>query len=239
MTSKLTFSYCRKCKSARIFLFSATFEAGVKAFIEKFMGGEPKYTVALKGVEFNSANLLQFYIEAPTDKDKENIIREIYETTSEGQTLLFCETRSKCDSIDKVLSSLGFCDKVGKLHGKLDVSARDKTLNSFRAGLLYHLIVTNVLARGINIPEISLVINYDLPRKFSSRKDVDLSTYTHRVGRCTRWNRKGMVINLVNPEEVLDLQAIEAQGNFKIEGITLGDIESLGERLKVFRDTTK
>ena len=97
---EIIFSFCdyiniciffRKCLNARIFFFSATFEKGVEEFVTKFMGKEPEWKVTLEGLELKHDNLLQFYIEVDDDKMKEKVLQEIYENTTEGQTLLFCK----------------------------------------------------------------------------------------------------------------------------------------------------
>jgi len=232
----------KMCKKARIFFFSATFEKGVMEFVKNFMGRDPDFTITLKGTEFNADNLLQYYIVANSEQEKQKILQEIYENTSQGQSLLFCTTRKQCDDIASTLAKIGIeTTTIGKLHGKLSNEERDKTLAEFRKGDIHHLVVTNVLARGINIPEISLVINYELPRRYKNNvgtDDIDLATYTHRVGRCTRWKNKGMAVNMVSSSEVKDLNIIQASGKFKIEELEISDIKNLDEKLLAFRAST-
>lgn len=233
-----------KCKNARIFLFSATFDQQMKQHIEKFIGREPRWSIALQGEEFHADNLLQYYFVTNDTDSKLKIVREIYENTSEAQTLLFCEKRETCDKVESVLKGeLGF--EVEKLHGALNPSERDIVLRKFRHAETHHLIATNVLARGIDIPTISLVINYDLPRTFKdngpggARKPIDVPTYIHRVGRCTRWKNRGMAISLISPSEKPDLEKIKARGNFDIKELKQEEIVQLEQILTDFRDATK
>ena len=127
------------------------------------------------------------------------------------------------------------------LHGQLAAQERDSVLKEFRLGHKTHLISTNVLARGINVPTISMVINYDLPRfgQGTHQGQIDTSTYIHRVGRCTRWKNRGIAINLISNEEVADLATLKKRGRFDIEKITEREIEQLEERLKEFRKIAK
>ena len=133
------------------------------------------------------------------------------------------------------------------LHGKITRQERDAVMREFKRGELVHLVNTNLLARGIDIPEISLVINFSLPKKPTAKPSdpqvLDPANYTHRVGRCTRWNKKGLVINIISQEEIPELKEIEksnaATANirnaFKIEELQVEEIESLDERLMKFR----
>ena len=131
--------------------------------------------------------------------------------------------------------------EVEKLHGDLAPSERDVVLRKFRFAETHHLIATNVLARGIDIPTISLVINYDLPRQYTNTgaRPIDVSTYIHRVGRCTRWKNRGMAINLISPNEKPELEKIKARGNFDIKELKQEDVTRLEKILQDFRDVTK
>merc|ERR1712137_988435 len=225
-------------KAKRIFFFSATFEPRVQKFVEEFMGGPPQFTITRKGDEYHVENLLQFYVQSQNDDEKLNILKVIYENLNEGQSLLFCATKDECDRVAHVLTSEFDLD-VGKLHGGLTKEGRDQILNDFRRGKVMHLANTNVLARGINIPQISLVINFTLPRKPDNSTEVDASTYTHRVGRCTRWDHKGIVVNIISSEEVPDLKKLKKAEDsgvtHEIKELQVSDLPGLEDRLREFR----
>merc|ERR1711879_759946 len=195
-------------KPKRIFFLSATFEPAVQKFVEDFMG-EPKWTVKRKGEEYHLENLLQFFIVCADETAKKEVLTEIYAHLNEGQSLLFCPKREDCNRIGAILRGDPFNFDVGILHAQLQKQERDEILNDFRRGKVMHLITSNVLARGINIPEISLVMNFTLPRHHETQK-VDVATFTHRVGRCTRWDKKGAVVNIIAPSEAEDLKQLQA-----------------------------
>ena len=138
-----------------------------------------------------------------------------------------------CDKVAKVLCGDPFNFAVGKLHGKLSKNERDQILNDFRRGKIMHLANTNVLARGVDIPQISLVINFTIPRKPDTNA-VDGATYTHRVGRCTRWDHKGVVVNVITPEEVNDLKQLNSAR--EIKELQISDLDDLEDRLRAFRE---
>ena len=129
------------------------------------------------------------------------------------------------------------------LHGKLTVQERDSVMREFNRGEFVHLVNTNLFPRGIDMPDISLVINFSLPKKPVAKPSdpqlLDPANYTHRVGRCTRGNKKGIVINIVSRKEIPDLKEIEKDLAiniaYKIEELQLEELESLDERLMKFR----
>ena len=131
---------------------------------------------------------------------------ELYNLLTIGQSIIFCAKRHTADKIAQRMTAEGH--RVDSLHGKLDTSARDRTIDDFRSGKCKVLIATNVIARGIDIQQVTLVINYDMPLTQSGEPDAD--TYLHRVGRTGRFGRKGVSINFVHDEKSKQqMEAIE------------------------------
>lgn len=116
------------------------------------------------------------------------------------------------------------------LHGGMDSDARDAIIDEFRAGRSRVLIATNVLARGIDIPQVSLVINYDLPE--TADRKVDPETYLHRIGRTGRFGRSGIAINMVHDAHSFDiLMAIRTFFNKPMKEIPTNDVSAIDESL--------
>jgi ATP-dependent RNA helicase DDX19/DBP5 len=112
-------------------------------------------------------------------------------------------------------------------------------LDEFRTGVSKVLIATDVLARGIDVPAVTLVINYELPINYDgAARGVNFETYIHRIGRTGRFGARGIAVNLVTPEEVQKIEAIEKFYNCKIEKIQ-ADIDALETRLKEIGDANK
>lgn len=133
-------------------------------------------------------------------------LEDIYSLLTIGQSIVFVRTRQEADSVHKTLSDSGYSCSV--LHGDVDPTQRDSTMDAFRNGESTVLITTNVLARGVDVDNVCLVINYDVPTQ--SDGSADYETYLHRIGRTGRFGRKGTAISLVNDEKTLRvLLAIE------------------------------
>jgi ATP-dependent RNA helicase DDX19/DBP5 len=121
--------------------------------------------------------------------------------------------------------------KVSVLHADKDHEERDKVFKSYLAGDTKVLITTNVLARGIDVLDVNLVINYDLP--LGARGQPDFETYLHRIGRTGRFGRKGISINFVHDEKSLrDNQSIEKYFGREIKRIGTEDLATLERELK-------
>ena len=133
---------------------------------------------------------------------------DIYSLLTIGQSIVFVETKRDADMVHNTLSEAGYTCSV--LHGDIEPEMRDRTMQAFRDGESTVLITTNVLARGVDVDNVCLVVNYDMPVEGRNKKP-DFETYLHRIGRTGRFGRKGTAINLVNDEESLQvLAAIEA-----------------------------
>ena len=140
---------------------------------------------------------------------KLEFLADIYSLLTVGQSIVFVETKQEADTIHQTLSNSGYTCSV--LHGGLEAAQRDQTMDDFRRGRSNVLITTNVLARGVDVDNVCLVINYRPPvTGVGSEQTPDYETYLHRIGRTGRFGRKGSAITLVqNAEEIACLAAIE------------------------------
>jgi ATP-dependent RNA helicase DDX19/DBP5 len=123
--------------------------------------------------------------------------------------------------------------KVSSLHGSKEVGDRDTTIDDFREGRSKVLITTNVIARGIDIAQVNLVINYDIPLNAEHKPDVE--TYLHRIGRTGRFGRKGVSINFVHDKRSWDqMHVIEEVLGRKIERIDTSDADEMEKVNRAF-----
>lgn len=144
---------------------------------------------------------------------KLEFLSDIYSLLTIGQSIVFVETKRNADMVHRTLSEGGFTCSV--LHGGLQGEERDATMLAFRNGESNVLITTNVLARGVDVDNVCLVLNYDIPVDREGQPDFE--TYLHRIGRTGRFGRKGTAINLIDDDSsIATLAAIES--HFAKEG---------------------
>jgi ATP-dependent RNA helicase DDX19/DBP5 len=160
-------------------------------------------------------------------------LSDIYSLLTIGQSIVFVGTKREADLVYKTLTDGGFTCSV--LHGSVEPAMRDATMLAFRNGESNVLITTNVLARGVDVDNVCLVINYDVP--VDGNNNPDFETYLHRIGRTGRFGRKGTAINLINDEKSIQvLLAIEnhfaKKGEEMIEKVE-ADPEVLAEHIEI------
>merc|ERR1712184_184969 len=141
---------------------------------------------------------------------------DLYETFTISQTIIYCNTRRKVDSLADELTKRDFT--VSCMHSDLEQKERDLVMREFRSGSSRVLISTDILARGIDVQQVSLVINYDLP--------ANMENYLHRIGRSGRFGRKGAAINFVTNNDARIMKEIERFYHTQIEEMPM-DIADL------------
>jgi translation initiation factor 4A len=186
-------------------LFSATMPPEALEITQRFM--KDPVRILVKRDELTLEGIKQFYINVERDEWKLDTLCDIYDTLNITQAVIFCNTRRKVDWLTDKMRSREFT--VSSTHGDIGQKERDVILNEFRTGSSRVLITTDLLARGIDVQQVSLVINYDLPR--------NLENYIHRIGRSGRFGRKGVAINFVTNEDVRTLKELEQFYNTSIE----------------------
>jgi translation initiation factor 4A len=163
-------------------LLSATMPSDVLEVTDKFMR-EP-IRILVKKDELTLEGIKQFYIAVEKEDWKLDTLADLYETVTITQAVIFCNTRRKVDWLTDKLTQKDFT--VSAMHGDMDQAQRDIIMKEFRSGSSRVLITTDLLARGIDVQQVSLVINYDLP--------ANRENYIHRIGRGGRFGRKGYVL---------------------------------------------
>ncbi|KAM0682827.1 RNA helicase required for poly(A+) mRNA export [Mitosporidium daphniae] len=207
-------------------LFSATFKPEVMAFASRVVPNPN--ILSLKKEELSIDAITEFYMKCENSKHRLQMLAAIYGLLSMSQSIIFVATRNAAEEVQAWMTLEGHQTAV--LHGGMDSDARDAIIDEFRAGRSRVLIATNVLARGIDIPQVSLVINYDLPE--TADRKVDPETYLHRIGRTGRFGRSGIAINMVHDAHSFDiLMAIRTFFNKPMKEIPTNDVSAIDESL--------
>jgi translation initiation factor 4A len=188
----------------QVILLSATMPADVLEVTKKFMRNPIR--ILVKKEELTLEGIKQFYIMVGREDWKLETLCDIYQTLTITQAVIFCNTRRKVDWLTQQMHAKDFT--VSAMHGDMDQREREVIMREFRSGSSRVLITTDLLARGIDVQQVSLVINYDLPN--------NRENYIHRIGRGGRFGRKGVAINFVTDEDKRTLHDIEQFYNTQI-----------------------
>jgi len=189
----------------QVVLLSATMPQDVLEVTQRFM--RDPIRILVKKEELTLEGIRQFYINVEKEEWKLDTLCDLYETLTITQAVIFCNTRRKVDWLTEKMGGRDFT--VSAMHGDMNQTERDLIMREFRSGSSRVLITTDLLARGIDVQQVSLVINYDLP--------ANRENYIHRIGRGGRFGRKGVAINFVTQEDVRNLKDIEQFYNTTIE----------------------
>ncbi|XP_017487846.1 PREDICTED: ATP-dependent RNA helicase DDX19A-like, partial [Rhagoletis zephyria] len=181
-------------ESCQMMLFSATYSDEVMEFARSIIR-EPVLILKLRVEEQSLDNINQYYIDVSNEQEKYEALTNIFGTISMGQAFIFVETKISASRLVQQLRKDEH--SVGLISGDLTVEQRNEALKRFREGQERVIVATNVMARGIDIEQVSLVINYDLPINVETR-EVDCETYLHRIGRTGRFGKEGLAINFVD-----------------------------------------
>ncbi|KAG6496726.1 hypothetical protein ZIOFF_044596 [Zingiber officinale] len=186
-------------------VFSATMPPEALEITRKFM--DKPVRILVKRDELTLEGIKQFYVNVEKDDWKLDTLCDLYETLAITQSVIFVNTRRKVDWLTDQMR--GRDHTVSATHGDMDQNTRDIIMREFRSGSSRVLITTDLLARGIDVQQVSLVINYDLP--------TQPENYLHRIGRSGRFGRKGVAINFVSHDDERMLFDIQKFYNVVIE----------------------
>jgi len=191
--------------NVQVCLFSATMAPEILDLTTKFMRDAVR--ILVKKDELTLEGIRQFYVAIEKEEWKLDTLCDLYETLTITQAIIYCNTRRKVDFLSDQLAKRDFT--VSVMHAELDQKERDLVMREFRSGSSRVLISTDLLARGIDVQQVSLVINYDLP--------PNMENYLHRIGRSGRFGRKGVAINFVTNPDVRTMKDIERYYHTQIE----------------------
>ena len=192
-------------KSAQILLFSATLPNDILELTTHFMNNPE--SILVNKEELTLEGIRQFYIKLDQYNWKFDVLFELYETINITQSIIYINSKNVLNNLYQKLINDNY--PVSYIHGDMMQKERESNLHNFKSGTTRVLLSTDLLSRGIDIQQLSLVINFDLPR--------DKETYIHRIGRSGRYGRKGVSINLVTTDEMNNMKEIETFYNTKVE----------------------
>ena len=196
-----------KCmpKKCQMCLFSATMPKEILDLTNNFMDNPERLLVNKD--ELTLEGIKQFYIDLKQYNWKFDVLYDIYETINITQSIIYVNSKNILNNLYDRLSRDEY--PVSYIHGDMQTVEREKNLNDFKNGITRIMLSTDLLSRGIDIQQLSLVINFDLPR--------NKETYIHRIGRSGRYGRKGTAINFITSEDLAHMKEIEDFYNTKIE----------------------
>ncbi|WP_047152565.1 DEAD/DEAH box helicase [Aneurinibacillus tyrosinisolvens] len=198
-------------------LFSATMPQEILRLSRKYMNAPE--TVAISRKEVTAPTIEQVYYKVFERSKLESLCR-ILDSEEIDLGIVFCRTKRGVDELTEALQERGYM--ANGLHGDLSQAQRDKVMQSFRDATIELLVATDVAARGIDVGNVSHVVNYDIPQ--------DPESYVHRIGRTGRAGRKGIAMTLITPREMKQLRTIEKISKSAIESRTVPSIEEVMER---------
>jgi translation initiation factor 4A len=189
----------------QVCLFSATMPPEILDISNRFMRDPVR--ILVKKDELTLEGIKQFYVAVDKEEWKFETLCDLYETLTITQAIIYCNTRRKVDWLTDKMGQRDFT--VSSMHGDMTGQERELIMKEFRSGSSRVLITTDLLARGIDVQQVSLVINYDLP--------ANRENYIHRIGRSGRFGRKGVAINFVTVEDTRAMRELEVHYNTQIE----------------------
>tara|TARA_Y100000816_G_scaffold196064_1_gene143324 strand:+ start:10514 stop:11650 length:1137 start_codon:yes stop_codon:yes gene_type:complete len=195
-------------EKVQVAIFSATFPNEVMELTNKFMNNPEK--IIIKKENLTLDGIQQSFIATANDHEKLNWLITIYKQYTGGQSIVFVNDINRVTALYNEMKNNGF--SVGCMHSSLSKDERAHVLQSFINGNENILISSNIIARGIDVHQVNLVINFDIPNS--------VHTYLHRIGRSGRWGRKGNAINFVSERDIENMRKIEHHYEITINEFT-------------------
>jgi translation initiation factor 4A len=190
----------------KVNLFSATMPKEIVTLTNNFMTNPAK--ILVKNEQLTLEGIKQYYLILKKDWKLEYLL-DIYKGVDIAQAIIFCNSKRNVECVAEEMKKRGHM--ISCIHADLPMMERDRVMKEFRSGATRVLITTDLLARGIDVYQVSIVINYDLPQ-FKE-------TYIHRIGRSGRFGRKGNAINFVTTDEKEELEVLQKYYNTTIESL--------------------
>jgi translation initiation factor 4A len=178
-------------------LFSATMPPELYSLTDRFMRNPVKILVKTEQLTLDGIN--QYYIALDNDDQKYETLKDIYGMISISQCIIYCNSTKRVADLYEAMKNDDF--PVCQIHSNMDKEERTQSYHDFKNGKYRVLISSNVTARGIDIQQVSTVINFDVPSC--------IHTYLHRIGRSGRWGRKGVGINFITSRDTSKIKELE------------------------------
>jgi translation initiation factor 4A len=196
--------------NVQVALFSATMPDEILILTQKFMRNPVK--IIMKKEDLNLECIEQHYIALQDDRDKFAMLKNIFSIISLNQCIIYCNSVKRVIDLYNAMIDEGF--SVCAIHSSMDKVERDQMFMKLRNGAFRVLISSNITARGIDVQQVSTVINFDVPSC--------VHTYLHRIGRSGRWGRKGLAINFITRSDRNQLRFIENHYKINITEFQIG-----------------
>lgn len=197
------FTYCNN--NVQVALFSATLPDNIYSITNKFMRDPIKICVTADKLTLEG--IKQYFIAVNDDREKYDNLKNLYSFIELSQCIIYCNSVKRVVELYEAMKQDEF--PVCAIHSNMDKTERDIAFTEFKSGKARVLISSNVTARGIDIQQVSVVINFDIPK--------DIHTYIHRIGRSGRWGRKGNAINFITRRDIEKIKEIESYYNTQID----------------------
>jgi translation initiation factor 4A len=191
--------------SIQVALFSATMPEELNKLTDKFMRNPVK--ILVKSEQLSLEGIRQYYVALDNDEVKYETLKDIYGSLSVSQSIIYCNSVKRVSDLFVAMNSDNY--PVCQIHSGMEKEERLRNYEDFKNGKHRVLISSNVTARGLDVQQVSTVINFDLPNC--------VHTYLHRIGRSGRWGRKGVGINFVTSRDMRQLKNIEQHYNTPIK----------------------
>ena len=188
----------------QVVLVSATLPESMNGVIDKIMRNPIK--ISVKREMLTLEGIAQYYIAVDDDRQKYLTLKDLFSFLSVSQCIIYCNSVKRVQDLYEAMKEDAF--PVCRLHSGMDKTERAAAFTEFKSGASRVLISSNVTARGIDVQQVSIVINFDIPKC--------VNTYLHRIGRSGRWGRKGVGINFITRRDISKLKEIETHYSTQI-----------------------
>jgi translation initiation factor 4A len=192
-------------ETVQVAMFSATIPETLEAVTSKIM--RDPVSILVKTEQITLEGISQYYVLFETDNDKFLALKDLYESISVSQSIIYCNSVKRVMDLYDAMKQAKF--PVCCIHSEMERDERSVAFQEFKSGKYRVMISSNVTARGLDVQQVSIVINFDIPK--------DVHTYLHRIGRSGRWGRKGVGINFVTKYDRDKMRAIESHYHTQIQ----------------------
>ena len=203
--NQITMIFNKMPEKRQIGFFSATMPKEMLQITHMFMNHPKK--ILIKNEDLTLEGIKQFYIALEHENDKYDCMVDLYSTISVTMAIIYCNSKKKVEWLADLMREQNF--EISCITGDMTEDERNHVMKQFRNGVTRVLITTDLLSRGIDVQQISLVLNYDIP--------FEKETYIHRIGRSGRYGRKGVAINFVTGKDYKQFKDIESFYDTKID----------------------
>ncbi len=205
-------------QNIQVLLFSATMPTALHSLTEKFMRDPVK--ILVKAEQLTLEGIQQYYVAVENDDQKYETLKDLYTMLSISQCIIYCNSVRRVQDLYDAMCQDDFT--VCQIHSGMDKAERAQAFKDFSSGKSRVLISSNVTARGIDIQQVSIVINFDIPKC--------IHTYLHRIGRSGRWGRKGKAINFITQRDTKKMRELESYYHTNIVELPMNVVDEATTR---------